>query len=301
VIDNISLVWDGVAVPQLKNARGKPVAVNGITYSPKYTNGEVVRYEAALKNLRLFVYPTKTYLVNSIHKYWHNGYNHTDFTLTDAHNAIEDISIQTGINWFDAKVKSLEVGCNATTNVNKAINSLLSYKGKDYVPMLKGKTKYGSKCIFDLYSVKLYNKQFEVKATACIDIGKPLVRWELVMSAKYFNRFKLPDDLTFQKLLDPNFFQLIINEATSIYRNTIKNKQMNYSKLSLNEKRVLASMLHTEIREDIKLNNKETYKRDRRIFSKIMKDKGKCYNDETGELIEQKFRDLVAKIRVENE
>jgi hypothetical protein len=288
-------------MPKLFKAKGKPIEVNGTLYTPKYNNGIIVRYEGQIKNIRLMVYPTKMYLVNSIHKYWHNGYNHTNFTLTDAHNAIEDISIKTGINWFDAKVKSLEVGCNIAANANSAINSLLSYKGKDYVPMLKGSKKYGAKCCFDLYNVKLYDKQFQVKETENVNIGKPLVRWELVMNTKYFNRFKLTEALTFEKLLDPSFFQLIINEAIHIYNTTIKSKTMNYSKLTLSEKRVLATMLHTEIREDIKIHNKETYKRDRRIFNNLMKDRSKCFNDNTSELIEEKFKELVTQIKAKIE
>jgi hypothetical protein len=293
VIDNLTLVKDGVAIPQLLKAKGKPMEVNGIMYSPKYSNGEIIRYEAQLKNLRLFVYPSKMYLVNSLHKYWHNGYNHTDFNLLDAHNAIEDISIKTGINWFDAKVKSLEVGCNILANPTSAIDALHSYKGKNYVPMLKGSTKYGSKCSFDLYSVKLYNKQFEVKQTAKIDIGKPLVRWELVMSAKYFNRFKLTEILTFEKLLNPHFFQLIINEAIAIFKNTIKVQTVNYSKLKLNEVRALSCMINLNGKEQIKNNHKNTYKTDRKIFNAIMKDRNKCFDENTGELIEQKFKELV--------
>jgi hypothetical protein len=286
-------------MPQFYEADGKPFEANGIVYSPKYSSGEVIRYEAQLKNLRLLVYPTKRYLVNSIHKYWHNGCNHTNFTLTDAYNAIEDVNDKTEVNWFEAKVKSLEVGCNITTDANKAINSLLSYKGKDFLPMITGSKKYGAKCIFDVYSVKLYDKELQVKEMDGINIGKPLLRWELVMGAKYFNRYNLYEALTLENLFNPQVHNLIVNDAIGIYNKSLKNQIMDYSKLSLAEKKILACMKDKELREAIKAQHRETYKKDRAAYNKLMRDRSNCFNDNTGELIEEKFKELIGEIKAE--
>ncbi len=296
MIDNLTLVKECEPMPQLYKAKGKPFEYNGLMYLPKYDRyGKVVRYDAKLKNMVLLVYPTRRYLINSIHKYWHN-HNFTDFTLQDAHNAIEDISLKTGVNWFDAKVQNLEIGCNVSTNANKAINSLVSYKSKKYLPMYAGSKQYGSKCPFDLYSVKLYDKEFQLKEADKLNIGKPLVRWELTMKAKYFNRYKLGKAITFEDLLNPNIYNLMVQNATNIFRNTLKKQIMNITGLDATEKKIIAAMQNEAIRESIKLENKHSYKKDRARYNQLMLERGSFFYENTGELIEEKFKELVSKI-----
>jgi hypothetical protein len=299
LIDNITLVRDCKPMPQLNKAKGKPFEYNGIIYSPKYVNGQIIRYEGYLKNLRLYVYPQRAYLFNSLHKYWH-GCNHNSFYLSEANAAIEKISQQSGIDWQQAIVKKVEYGCNIPANAGSIIHSLKSYKAKDFQPMIKTGKQYGASCGFEQYRIKGYDKEFEVMKVDKINIGKPLFRWEIqVINTKYLNKFKQPLTLTVKQLLQPGFCTMLANDAVTIFNKSIKMQKLQLNKLTAHEKKVLAAMLHTEIREDLKHHNKETYKRDRRIYQRIMADKNICINEDTGELMEEKFKQLVDGIRAE--
>ncbi|HRP33932.1 MAG TPA: hypothetical protein PKV73_18670, partial [Agriterribacter sp.] len=149
MVDNITLVKDCKPPPQFYKAKEKPFEYKGCIYSPKFNNGQIVRYEGQIKNIRLFMYPEKVYLLNSLHKF-HKGNNYSDFTKSELRAAIEAI------------VKKIEYGCNVSTDAANAIYSLQSYKGKDYQPMAKNGIRYGAACEFAQYRIKGYNKPFQV-------------------------------------------------------------------------------------------------------------------------------------------
>lgn len=299
MIDNITLVCDNKPPPQLRNANERPFEYKGLIYSPKFNNGQIIRYEAQLKNLRLFQYPDKVYLLNSLHKFY-KGNNYTDFNKTELKAAIEAISDNTGIHWKKATVKKIEYGCNVSANATNVIHSLQSYKGKDFQSMAKNGIKYGAACEFEQYRLKGYDKTFAAKHIDKISLQKPLFRWEMqINSVKYFNRFKMDLPIKANHLLKKDFLIMLASDAVTCFKNTIKMQKLNLHKLSTHEKRVLAAMLNPEIREDIKHHNKDTYKRDRRIYRRIMADKNICINNETGQLLEDKFRQLIEGIRSE--
>jgi hypothetical protein len=299
MFDSLTLARECTPAPQFAKANGRPFEYKGVIYSPKYSNGQLTGYVGQIKNLRLYVYPHKVELRNSLHKFWH-GCNHTDFYLHEAAAAIECISDITGIDWATATVKKLEYGCNIPANARSIYQSLKSYKGKDYLPIINTGKPYGASCGFEQYRVKGYDKAFEVLKVDKINIGKPLFRWEIqVTNAKYLSRFKPPQPLTVSHLLAPGFCTPLGGNAVTIFNDTFKTQAMHLHKLSAHEKKVLAAMLHTEIREDLKIHNKETYKRDRRIYKRIMADRNICINDDTGELLEAKFIQLVEGIRAD--
>ena len=293
VIDNVTFAKEFKPPESLYKANGRPFEYNGIVYSPKYFNGEIKRYEANLRNLRLFMYPDKIYLANSLHKFWH-GCNHNDFFINEIGASLEAINNLTGINWTDAVIKKIEYGCNIPANAPSVINSLRSYKGKDFQPMISTGTKYGASCGFEQYRVKGYDKEYQVMKLDKICLNKPLFRWEVqVATAKYFNRFKQPLPITTGKLMEAEFLMLLKQDALNIFKNSIKMQKLQLSKLTTHEKRIVAEMLNPEIRDDIKHHNKETFKRDRRIYKKIMADKNICLNDDTLQIMDEKFSQLI--------
>jgi hypothetical protein len=280
-------------MPKLYEADRKPFVYNNIIYSPKYIDGEIICYEAKLKNLRVYVYPQKAILVNSIHKYWH-GCNSNDFTLGEALEAIKEISNITGFNWMQATVKKLEYGCNIIDNASKVIRSLKSYKGKTYLPMAKVGVQYGANCEFEQYKVKGYDKTFEVLKQDKIRLSVPLFRWEIqVKNAKYFSRFKQPLPLTVSTLLTKQFYTLLANDATKIYTDTMKDLKIDLSKLKdLAQKRAIICFEDESMREELKRHHFNTYKKDRTFYNRKMKETANAKHDKTGILLKQKLCDL---------
>ena len=294
MIDNVTFIKEFKPPEILYKTNGKPFEYNGIIYSPKYCNGQIKRYEASLKNLRIFMYPDKVYLVNSLHKFWH-GCNHNDFHRNEIAASLDAINKQTGINWMDAVIKKIEYGCNVKANASSIVNSFLSYKGKDFQPMMSTGIKYGTTCIFDQYRAKGYDKEFQVKKADRISLNKPLFRWEVqVNDIKYFSRFKQPLPVKAAALATPEFLMALKSDALTMYEKSIKMQQLQISNIKkVSEKKIVAVMLNHAIRDDIKHHNIETFKRDKKIFNRIMNDTTICINDDTLQSLDEKFNQLI--------
>lgn len=294
MIDNVTLVRNCKSIPNQYWENERPFEERGLLFSPKFKNGQLVRFEASLRNLRLYVYPEKVILMNSIHKFWHR-YNFNDFHFSEIKLAIESISEKTGIDWELSEIKKIEYGANILANAQSIFNSMLSYKGKDFHFMVSNNgKKYGARNDFEQYRLKAYDKAFETSKTERLNLKFPLFRWEIqVKDASYLSRLKLPGPNKFLNLMDKGFLQKLANDSISIYQNIIKMKTINLYKLSSHQKRVLAVMTNPIIKEEFKIHNKETFKRDQRIFREFMNDKSICVNDETSQLLKEKFRQLI--------
>jgi hypothetical protein len=293
MIDNITLMLEIKPPPQLHKAKGQPFEYKGRAYCPKYRNGQLCGYETQIKNLRVYVYPERIYLTNSLHKFFKSN-NYSDFTKSELRAAIENISDTTGIRWNKATVKKIEYGCNVSAKATNAIHSLQSYKGKDFQPMAKNGIRYGAACDFAQYRIKGYNKTFELKHTDKINLQTPIFRWEIqVKNPQYFNRMKQPIISAGQLLTGKVLFTLA-NDAVTKYENSIKMQHLNLYKLSAEQKKIIAVMHNPEIRQDFKIHHKEAYKKYNRIYRQIMQDKSICSDDNTGQILAAKFAELLA-------
>lgn len=294
MIDNITLVKAQKPFKQALQADGRPFEYKGMTYSPMYTGGQLRHYMGILKSLRIYIYPDQVYVCNSLHKYFH-GNNFTNFFRSEIKEAIEQLNEETGVSWNGATIKKIEYGCNVSANAAAVSGSLLSYKGKDYLPMhYKGK-KYGAVCEFEDYKLKGYDKAFEARQTAQINLSYSLFRWEVAMKRmRPIQAIAGTTDLSTKHLFMPTVLKLLSEDATRKFQNSIKMQRLQLHKLSTHEKRILAEMLVPEIREDLKKHHKETYKRDRRIYRQIMSDKKICDADDTAKALKQKFEELLS-------
>jgi len=189
-------------------------------------------------------------------------------------------------------VKYLEYGCNVPANARQVFNSLLNYKGKDYQSMVGKGMKYGAAASFEDYRIKGYDKEFAAKIVDRVNIRQSIFRWEIQAGKKHLHRV-LGCSPLLSDLLVKDTFMLLMNDAVSKFNDSIKDKVMHLHKLTASQKKVIAAMQHPLIREDLRLHNKETYKRDRRIYLQIMRDNNICQDSGTGELIEQKFKELL--------
>lgn len=289
VIDNIAMSLPFKCESEMD---GKPIQVNGITFFPRYKGERVLRYESQIKNLHLHLYADHICCINSLHKFY-LGNNFSDFHLSDIHKAINKLNDCTGMNWYEAVIKKIEIGCNVPANANSVYQGLMSYKTKDFAPMIwKGKV-YGKSCEFDHYKVKVYNKQLQTFLADRASIGNPLLRYEVaITNPKYFTRYAQALPITLKQLLQKNFIRMMARDAVNIYQKTLKMQRINLSALTAKEKKTLAAMLHPLIREDLRVHNKSTYKRDRKVMKKIMQDQV-FLNDDPGLLIQEKFEDLI--------
>jgi hypothetical protein len=295
VVDNIKAV-KGFCYPQAAlKAWGNPFNWNGLKYVPKYNQwGDVTRYESNLRNLKILMYCDRIILINSIHKFF-LGNNYSDFNLSKMESSIHAICCHTGINWWDADVKRIEYGCNVNTSSSQVVKNLLAHKGKDFMPMLHKGQQYGSKCEFDQYQIKAYDKCFEVLKHENIKLDEKLLRFEIpVINMKYLHQRKEQVPLfKMRDLIKPECIQHLANDIIEKFRNISKKPLVPLEELSVSQQKVLAVMLLPDIKENIKKNHKDTFKRDQRIFREISQ---KCKEESYTEietLLKEKCIELI--------
>jgi hypothetical protein len=209
--------------------------------------------------------------------------------------AIEKLSGETGFDWKSAAIRKLEYGCNVEANATTIYRSLQSYKGKDYLPMLHKGRVYGAACDFTDYRVKGYDKTLQVKMADRLSLDRSLFRWEVALRRpRCIERTLQVPELSLQKLLMPKTWQMLAEDATNKYQNTTKKQQLHFHKLTPHENRIYAEMLMPEVVDNLKRHHKETYKRDRRIYKRIMADSGICLPDDVAEQLSGKFGQLIS-------
>jgi hypothetical protein len=292
--DNLTLEKECRPSIDLLKANGRPFEHRGIIFHPKFQQGKVCRYDGRLKNLLLFWKPEGIKVCNSIHKYWH-GNNFTDFHLWEMGTAIEKLSDETGISWKGAVVKYLEYGCNVGANATTVYRGLQSYQGKDYSAMdYRGKV-YGARRILTDYTIKGYDKTLQAKLLDGISLDRSLFRWEVAVSrTRGIEKLLGVPKLTLRHLLMMKTGRVLADDALQKYQTSIKMQQLDLSNVSSpHVLRIIAYMQVHAIRDEIKRHYKETFDRDRKIYSRIMADKSVCIVDDTEEQMRAKFSLLI--------
>lgn len=97
---------------------------------------------------------------------------------------------------------------------------------------------------------------------------------------------------TVADLAKPETLQYLANDLVEKYRLTMRAEPIKYDELSIRELTALARMGNPEIKETMKRCNKETYKQDNRLYSKIIGRYTDQYKNTEALLIE-KCRELI--------
>lgn len=149
------------------------------------SEGAVISRIAKYLNLKIKII-NETYInINgSIHKYYNNGlHNYNNFTIINLVEAFSDLSLKFGINPYNTLLHNLEFGVNVIVPypTNEVLNSIISYKGKEYeVERYNGKG-YLLRFTFDHYELKIYNKGLRYEQS------KNILRFEIkVRRMAYF-------------------------------------------------------------------------------------------------------------------
>ena len=208
-------------------------------------------------------------LSGSFHKY-HNSanHNHNDYALSDFYRTLIDLDKKFNINPFNALLHNLEVGVNIKLPFETKVflNSILSFKGKEYeLDTFRGRG-YMLRFVFDQYELKIYDKglQYQLKDN--------VLRFEIKVRKMYYLEskgvfiFNYPDLLDarnierLKQILLKSFDSLLVFDNT-INLNKIKNKK---------ERDILTNGSNPKFWVNLKSNNKNTYKKKRDHFKKLV-------------------------------
>lgn len=175
-------------------------------------------------------------LAFSFHKYHNDGsHNYNDFKIIDFVKALIDLSEKFEIDPYLAHVHNIEFGVNLSLpfKTKCLLDSIISYKSKEYKKETYNGRGYLLKFEFDQYELKIYDKGFQYKRK--FGIHENIVRFEIKVVKMQYLKSKGIDIKTYSCLLNSNniaklsnllckaFTELIIFDS-SINLKNIKNK-----------------------------------------------------------------------------
>ena len=145
-------------------------------------------------------------LEGSIHKYFNQGlHNYNDFFYTNLLSAIIDLCKKFNINPCITILNNVEFGVNIIVpfNIKDFLNSIISHKGKQFVPFKDTDGASGIQCLHTDYIIKIYHKSLQYEQP------ENILRFEIkAIRMKYFEDKKI-NIKYLSDLLNPDlFFQL---------------------------------------------------------------------------------------------
>jgi len=173
---------------------------------------------------------------------------------------------------YNSTIHYVAVGTVIEEEAKPILNPWLSLNGKQPIPMLGANKQYGKKFYLTDYTVKGYDKTFEVKTHERIKIGKSIFRFELEIYTRNLNKRKNSIGIyTVKDLIDKAKYQMLADELLSKYDKIEKQQSIPLSELNNKEKEVLALFQNQEILQQYKIDHSETYDNRREVYNRIKK------------------------------
>ncbi len=297
MIDTVNLHINIKPPPEVTERIPEPFIWQDITFAPIYTlKGFIRSYSGRLNNLYLTFTDFGLFLGNSWHKYYH-GKNWNDYTFPEIVATYEALNDRFNGLLENATINRLDYGINLTSEPAETFNRWAYYKGKEPDTMKYKRHKYGKKFMGykdSEYSFKGYDKTAEVKYQTRITLPKQIIRIEKsVNKMRNLNRRKrerIPI-YTAKDLSDRNIIRQLANDFLKTYKNIEQMENINLTGLTATEKKIFAAMQNTQVREAMKKENLETYRKDMRTYQDILK--RKKTENRTTEMITEKVMNLV--------
>ena len=254
------------------NQKNETLSWLNLNWHPIINNRDYLScYYTYIGNLRLVFKGDKIYIKNSLQCFYMNN-NYQSFSYSQVLDAFSKLNQLVPFNIYEAVVTRLAVGVVIEEDAQKAYNEWKFYMGKPPKPMYEKNKIYGSKFHLNDYYIKAYNKTFQAQCKDKINIGKPYFRYEIEGKTKFFNnKTNNVGIITVVDLIDKEKYKKLCDILIGRYQKIEKEPQIDLSKLTIKEKRIVASMRDFKIKESIRKQHSHTYKKERKIYLKLMR------------------------------
>lgn len=256
------------------------------------TNGEIKKQIAEIESLKfIIVNNTHVNLNGSFHKYFNSGiHNYNDFSISNLVEVLIDLSNKFHINPYLTRLHNLEFGVNVILpfDTNIFLNSILSYKGREYEKETFTNKGYLIRFSFDHYELKIYNKAIQYGLTT------NTLRFEIkVKKMQYFEDKGIGVSMLCDLLKPEVYGKLIKQLLKALTELVIYDNSIILNELPEKEKDLLTNGSNPKFWIAQKKSNCEDFKYKRKRFKFLVKKYGKQNLQETvSNLIENKWNVL---------
>lgn len=131
-------------------------------------NGYPYKMPKPYKHIKIDVNSDHYYLKGTFHKYWQEGRNWQDFTISDFKKAMQEFELELDLNIKDSKLHFVEYGVNIIPPFKPTLSNIrqifISYRGKPFQPLRSFTSdQIGVECVFSQYRIKIYSKMLQYK------------------------------------------------------------------------------------------------------------------------------------------
>jgi len=205
----------------------------------------------------------------SLHKYFAEGFNYSDFQFKDLFNSIASICLTYGINPFKAVVLNLEAGYNITppTKTDTFLNGLYFFKTVPFTEMKnKFRFKVGIEATLSDYVIKIYNKRTQLQNTMLLD--KEILRYEV-----HFNVMRKVNDCGIYCLADlldhTKVYKLSKLVLSTLEELVYFEPQLQHQPLTTTDKKLINQWKNPKEIATLMKANSQRYRRQRRRFNEL--------------------------------
>jgi hypothetical protein len=252
--------------------KGKPFYWNNMLWLPIYHNdGFVNSYYVKFEKLYFSLRGSELTITNSLQKFYMQN-NYEAFTFSDVQKAVKKLDDCFDFSIYDAEVKKTSIAVVIGENEDNTFNNWLEYKGNKPLIMRNKAKVYGAHFKATNYNVKGYDKTYQTKTASNVCLKENFIRFELEGNARYFNVRK--ESIGIHKvsdLVDKTKFDALGNELLKVYDTIKKQPIIEYQNLQPKEIRLLATMSNNDCFKGLKKHHKETFKKDRIVYAKLLK------------------------------
>lgn len=272
--DTINIKNELNQVPkEAKELQETPFNWCGFRWIPYFNNSSQypIYYYVKMKNLFLKLAGNQLFVKNSLHKYYHDN-NYTLFTYQQVVESFEKLNNQLPMNVFTSKITKISMGIVINENPKSVINEWQYYLGKEYLPMKDRNKIYGAKYYLTDYQIKGYDKTFEVKKHNQVKLEKEYFRFEIdnCKPKVLNNKTNNIGIYTVNDLIGKEKFKKVGKMLLDKYIKIEKLPKVDLSTLSLKDKRIYAGITNYEVKESIRRQHPDTYKKDRKEYNKFI-------------------------------
>lgn len=297
MIDDLVIVMEIDSPESIGIAPEAPFGWQGITFSPFYRKGMVIKHTGELGNLRLVINSSQLTISGSLHKFYH-GNNSGDFTWREIQAALERLAKVIGEEFAKAQLKRLTFACNIPVDAKPILDRLISIKCRKPADMLGGinHRPYGKYIKMTHSRLKIYNKKEEVAHHDRRGI-QPTLRIEIELNLKAASsRQRNPIDLkTIGELLDPKFADFCKQELIALVNQFEFTQEVLPSDCaSAGDLECLALMRDFDTRLNYKKRaNPKTFRKKLKRYQELCKESGSCDLKQTLlTMVEDKIEEL---------
>jgi len=262
-------------------------------------NGEVLTQQTNYFGLTFSIKNTNVRLTGSIHKYKNQGlHNYNDFTKTQVHKVINELSKKFEIDLQNSRLNNLEFGVNVVLPFEPKVllNNLITHKGEPFTREIEeGKIFY--QCKRSQFIIKIYDKGLQYYQVSNI------LRFELKVLKMQFFKTKGIEVSVLDDLLNDGIYTKLGGVLKAYFDEILfDDESINHKDLNANERDIYLRGQNpkTWITDNRTANQQKELQRLKENFLKVLEKyrKGENYVKIVSDRIEFKCFELSEIYRV---